>query len=268
MIKKNLNIINNDIRDLGLPLGIRKFAKKCNTKILVQSNKKVKNILSNGSGIIVANHPAEADVLAILGALKKREDVFLIINSSFRKIIPKLDKHLIPVYLDSKGFKNFGGKIKTKILRIFHKTEIFKKEIEREKNIKSIKNAISKINKGALVIIFPDGGNKRDNWFNGIGRLVHGIKNKKSFIVRAHIKGTSNFDYLRLFPFLGKLLPSFQVTFAKAVEIEKIKKENPRETTLFLEKEYWQWRGNYHLWSKLSKNYLWLRMLFLFLVTT
>jgi 1-acyl-sn-glycerol-3-phosphate acyltransferase len=266
MIKNTLLEINENIKNIGVVGAVKKFVKKCNTEVIIQSSQEINKILKKASGVIVVNHPAEADVLAILAAIKKRKDIYLIINSNLKKIIPELDKHLIPVFIYNKAMESFDGRLKTKILGIFHKLSKYSIEEERQKNIKSINKAINKINKGGLVIIFPDGGNKKHDWFNGIGHMVHGIKNDKSFVIRAYVEGTSNWDYLRLLPFIGRFLPKFKVSFAKPIKVEDIKKENPKETTVGLENKYWKWRGGVWLWSKLSKNNLWLRMLFIFLI--
>jgi 1-acyl-sn-glycerol-3-phosphate acyltransferase len=267
MIKWLVNSLNKNISEMGVVLTMRKIMNKCNTKVVVKSSKEIDQVLKKMSGIVVANHPAEADVLAILAAVKNRKDIYIIINSGFKKIIPELDKHLIPVFIYNKAVESFEGKLKMKILGIFSKVAKYSPEEEHKKNIISVNEAIEKINEGGLVIIFPDGGDKRHDWFNGIGHLIYGVKNKKSFVIRAYIEGTSNWDYLRLIPFIGRFLPKFKISFAKPIKINEIKENNPREITANLERSYWKWRGCFHLWSKLSKNYLWLRMLFLFFIT-
>jgi len=266
MIKNTLMEINENIKKMGVVGAIRKFIKKCNTEVVVKSSREINQILRKASGVIVANHPAEADVLAILAAVKKRKDIYLIINSSLKKIIPELDKHLIPVFIYNKSIESFEGKLKMKIVEIFHKVAKHSLQEERDKNIKSINRAINKINKGGLVIIFPDGSDEKHGWFNGIGHMIHGIKNEKSFVIRAYIQGTSNWDYLRLIPFMGRFMPKFKISFAKPIKIVDIKKNNPKEITANLEDKYWKWRGCLQLWSKFSRNNLWLKMLFIFLI--
>lgn len=265
---KVIRKIDDEVIKYGPVIAMRRLLRKVNTGLVVNTTKVVNNILKNGSGIIVANHPAEADVLAILASIKKRKDFYLIINSNLTKIIPTLDKNLIPVYLNSKGLSSFGGKLKTWFFSLFHKFDQLSKEAEKKKNIESIKLAIEKINRGGLVIIFPDGGNRKMNWFNGIGYLIHGVKNKKNkFIIRTRIEGTSNWDYLRILPLFGKLLPKFRISFSHPLKMSLAKKDDPKITTNQLENKYWTWLGSIHLWKNLSKNYAWLRMLFLFLVT-
>ncbi|MDD4937611.1 MAG: 1-acyl-sn-glycerol-3-phosphate acyltransferase [Candidatus Shapirobacteria bacterium] len=266
MVKNTLTEINKNIKKLGVVGAVRKFIKKCNTQIVVQSSREINQILKKASGIIVANHPAQADVLAILAAVKKRKDIYLIIDSSLKKIIPELDKHLIPVFIYNKPIRSLGDKLKMKIVEVFYKIPKYPPDKERQKNIKSINRAIKKINNGGLVIIFPDGGNPKHNWFNGVGRMIYGIKNEKSVVIRAYIEGTSNWDYLRLIPFIGKFLPKFKISFAKPIKIVDMKKNDPKEITLGLENKYWKWRGCFQLWSKLSRNNLWLKMLFIFLI--
>jgi 1-acyl-sn-glycerol-3-phosphate acyltransferase len=268
MIKGLVNYLNQNIADKGIHLAVKRLMKKCNTEVIVKSNKEIDKVLKNLSGVVVANHPAEADVMAILSAVKTRKDVFLIINYSFKNLVPELDKHLIPVYIYNRAAENLEGKIKLKILHSFHKTPVFSKEEEHQKNIESINLAIEKVNQGGLVIIFPNGGDKTHEWFNGVGHLIHGIKNKEnSFIIRAYIEGTSNWDYLRLFPLIGKFLPKFKISFANPLRIDQVKKDNPKETTKHLESKYFDWIGSVNLWTKLTKNYAWLKMLFIFLIS-
>ena len=182
MIKNLINYLNKCIYDYGVVLAMKKFIDRCNTKIVIKSNKKIDKVLEKFSGVIVANHPAEADVLAILSAIKNRKDVFLIINSQFKKLIPELDKYLIPVYISNKLTENLVGRIKLWFLSKIKKLDRYSREEEHKKNIESIKMAIEKINKGGLVIIFPSGGNEKHGWFNGIGHLIHGIKNKEKLL--------------------------------------------------------------------------------------
>jgi 1-acyl-sn-glycerol-3-phosphate acyltransferase len=244
MIKGFVLRLNENIARYGFVGAIKNLVANYGIKVVVKSNCEIDNILANKSGIIVANHPAEFDVLVLLSAIKNRKDVFLIINSHFTKLIPNLDKYLIPVYVYNKSRESFEGKLKTGIFNFFHKTEKFSVEEEHIKNIESINLAAEKIKNGGLVIIFPDGGAKK-KWFNGIGHLIHGIKNiKNTFIVRAYITGTSNWDYLRLFPLVNKFLPKFKVSFAKPLKVDLVKKENPKKTTKFLEEKYRGWQGS------------------------
>lgn len=267
MLKGLISALDKSISETGMVLTMKNIVKKCNTEVVIKSNKEIDMVLEKFSGVVVANHPAEADVLAILSAVKNRKDVFLIINSQLREIIPKLDNYLIPVYINNYVTENFEGKIKTKLLGFFKKIPKYSKEEEHQKNIESIKMAIEKIDQGGLVIIFPNGGGQKHDWFNGVGHLIHGIKDKKkSFVIRANIKGTSNFDYLRLLPIIGRFLPKFRISFAKPLRVNTIIRENPKATTLYLENKYWKWMGSVQLWTKLSKSYLWLRILFIFLI--
>ena len=80
MLKGLVNYVNKNISEMGVVMAMKKFVNKCNTEIVVKSNDDIDAVLEKYSGVIVANHPAEADVLAILSAIKNRKDVFLIIN--------------------------------------------------------------------------------------------------------------------------------------------------------------------------------------------
>lgn len=267
MIKGFISRLDKSVAKYGLVEAIKKLVSDYGIKVIVKSNAEVDKTLTSGSGVLVANHPAEFDVLAILSAIKNRKDVFLIINSHFMKLISNLDQYLIPVYVYDKPKADFWGVLTTKIFNTFHKIEKLSAEEGHKKNVESIKLAVEKINNGGLVIIFPDGGAKKD-WFNGVGHLIHGVENKEnSFVLRAHIKGTSGWDWLRLLPIMNKFLPKFRVNFAKPLKMDLIQQEDQKKTTKFLEEKYWGWLGSLNLWSGLSKNYAWLKTLFILLIT-
>lgn len=267
MIKGLISSTNKSIGKVGLVLAMRKLIKKCNTEVIIESNDETNRVLEKISGIVVATHPPESGILALLSAIKDRKDVFLIVTSSFYKFMPKLDKYLIPVYIGDQMSESFEGKIKSKIFGLLKKSKKYSKEKSHQKNIASINMAIEKINQGGLVIIFPNGASRAKDWFDGIGYMIHGIKNKKeSFVVMSCVEGTSNWDWIRFLPLIGKFLPKFKVSFSNPLRMDTVKKHNPKVTTTDLENEYWKWLGSIHLWTKLSKNYLWLRMLFLFLI--
>lgn len=250
MIKRIVRIIEGNVSQKGIVLGIKKFVEQCGTKIKVDGDQEINLVLKNGAGILVANHHTETDVLAILAAVKKRKDVYIIINSSIRGLVSKLDKHLIPVYVNNRIFTGIEGKLKLKFLSCFTNIEVLTREEEIIKNRKSIETAIKKINKGGLVIIFPDGGNEKLGWFNGVGHLIHGIKNENnSFFIRAYIKGTTDFDFLRLIPGVGRIMPKFLVTFDKPIEINKVKMVDAKVTTKYLERQYLEWVSSFNPWS-------------------
>ncbi len=241
MIKEFVSKLDRSVAKYGLVEAIKKLLLSYGAKVVVESNDEIDEILTNGSGVLVASHPAEFDVPVILAAIKNRKDVFLVINSHFMKLIPNLDQYLIPVYVYNKSRSHFFGRLTTKIFNTFHRIEKMSIEEGRKKNIKSIKLAADKINSGGLVIIFPDGG-VGGKWFNGVGHLIHGVKNiKNSFVLRVNIKGTSNWNWLRLIPIMNKFLPEFRVSFAKPLKMNLIKKEEPGKTTKYLEKKYREW---------------------------
>lgn len=267
MIKELISSTNKNIGKIGVVLTIRKLIKRCNTEVVIQRNEEVDNILENFSGVIVANHPADSGVLALWSAVKDRKDISLIVTSRYYNLMPELDKYLIPVYVHNQPSKNIFRKIRLKIFGLFKKFNKYSREEEHQKNIASINVAIEKINKGGLVIIFPNGAVKSSNWFNGISYIIQGIKNKKkNFVIMSYIEGSSNWDWLRFFPLIGKLLPKFRVSFNNPLRMDTIKKENPKATTIYLENEYREWVGSLNLWTKFNKSFLWLKMIFLFLI--
>ncbi len=235
--------IDSDIGKIGIQKTMAKIIKNNGTKLLIiNKNKELKNILKTRPVVVVANHPYEAEVLVLLASLENRKDINLIISSSFSNVTPNIDKHLIPVHIYNRQVCKKGPNIKFRLIRKIHKTKALTCEDEHKKNIDSINLASKKINKGELVVLFPSGGGVDGKWFNGIGHLINGVKNKNNaYIVKAHIQGTSNKDYLRIIPGIAKLLPKFRVNFDEAIPMKIFKDFEPKAITLSLETGYNNW---------------------------
>lgn len=236
--------IDNEIKKDGCSKALQNLIKRVHSEMVVKNCcGEVKEVLEKKPTLIIANHPAEAEVLVLLAAIPKRKDIYLIANHSFMKILPSFDKHIIPVYIAHRinGAKKVDF-LKYSLLKKIHDSESICQEEAHKKNIESIATAAKKVNEGALVIIFPGAGNKDGKFLSGIGHLIKNIqKCSEANLVMAHINGTSNWDYLRIIPGVGRLLPKFVVNFSVPIKINQIKLKDPKETANKLDKKYNTW---------------------------
>lgn len=234
--------LDNKIEEVGFQRAMVKVITYTSTRIKTH-NKTVDviNILRTKPAILVANHPAESDVIALIASLCHRQDLHLVINSSFLHICPNLSKHLIPVYVHHRN----TGNLRLRLLNLFHQTQEFPKNKAHQKNISSIAKASQKINQGSLVIIFPAGGGYNRLWFNGIGHLITNLKNSKDvYLIMAYIQGTSVFDYLRLLPGLGKIFPPITIHFAAPKIINNLINQKPKAIVRVLNQQFEGWRDS------------------------
>lgn len=202
----------------------------------------LKEILEGGCGVIVANHPYVAETLALVASLPARKDLFLIISYVFLHICPHIDRYLIPVYVRHHRKNIRHVPILGKLTETLNHIQKFSPEVEHQKNIESLKDASFKVRKGGMVIIFPNSESSDGRWFHGVGHLIKGIGLEgKGYVIKAHIENTSNWDYLRLIPKLGKYLPVIKITFSKPVKIKDIYNQDAKKITLTLEKDYNDW---------------------------
>ncbi len=68
--------------------GMRKLAQRYQTKFEVYGfDKETENILKTQPVVIAANHPYELETMALIAALPKREDAYLIINPDFYHLV-------------------------------------------------------------------------------------------------------------------------------------------------------------------------------------
>jgi hypothetical protein len=211
-------------------------------KIKVKDRDLVEDSLKNKPTLIISNHPSQAEVLILLGLLEKREDAYLIADHSFLKLLPSLDKHIIPVYINHRLTGKQKDNWKFWLLTKFHKSECFSKEVAHQKNIESIDLATQKINQGGLVIIFPAVGENKGKFLCGVGNIIKDLTSPaKVNLVMVHVEGTSTLDYLRLIPGFNRILPTIKFNFAKPVSLTKFKGTDAKVITQNLEDFYYLW---------------------------
>jgi 1-acyl-sn-glycerol-3-phosphate acyltransferase len=231
------------VGDVGVKDAVTEVMNRTRSKLLVNYLGDSENILKNQPVIVVANHPHESDVLAILGSLPLRTDFGMIANSVLRGIGDNLDKFIIPVYIHHRiENKSVRDEVKIKIFGKIHTSARLETEDEKTKNRASIAKAGLSLDQGGSVLIFPMGGSRDGSWFSGVGHMWRQTKKPETIkVVMAKIEGTSEWDYLRLIPGISYFLPKFKVTFSPSYGWDKAKNEDAKEITKKMENIYCQW---------------------------
>lgn len=227
--------------DAGIIAMMKIITSRSKSKFKVKNlNQELASIFTTDKVLVISNHPATTDVPLLLAALKERIDVYLIASHQFLNILPSIDGNIIPVYINHRMFEMHGWKVK--LFNKIHEAERLSQEEAHRKNIKSIEIATKKINNGGEVVIFPAAKENDYQFMSGVGYLIKGIEEPTEVkVVMAYIEGTSNWDWLRLIPYLGTILPKLQVTFSKPYEAIDFCGDCAKTTTKKLEKEYYRW---------------------------
>lgn len=240
-LNRALKNFDNKVKNAGFNRAILELLKNTGTKLEIEGKENIKENLQKDGIIIVANHPAETDVPALLATLEQRKDVYLIINSMFVGFLENMDKHLIPVYV-THGLKESKFDIKERLFFWMTGKKILSKEESQIKNKASLKKAGKILRNGGVVIIYPGPNIKDGHWFPGVGYLIDEAKsNKKIKVLMAHIEGTSKWDYIRLIPGVAKLMPNFRVTFSNFLNIGQVWQNEAKKTAWYLESVYKNW---------------------------
>jgi len=228
----------------GLPVASRDFILEHGSKLeVVGRTREVEGILKNEPVLVVANHEHEVETMALYAALLQRDDIFTVGVAALQGIGPNFSEHLMPVYVRPSSVDPSEMKLSSRIGRALNLgTDM--PENAHELNKASIDRAAQTISDGGLVIMFPSGARKKNIWSPGVGHLMTNInKDCGAYIVKAHIKGASDLDFLRLIPGLKRLMPPLKVTFGKPRRVIDYFKEEvkPKELVAQLQDEYTEW---------------------------
>jgi hypothetical protein len=241
LLDRALKNFNKEVENAGFRAGIAGALKKTGTKLEIEGKELVKEGLQKEAVLIVANHPAETDVPALMATLEQRKNVYLIINSMFVGLAKSMDKHLIPVYV-THNLKNNKFDIKERLFFLMNGKKIISKEESQIKNKESIRKAGEILKRGGVVIIYPGPNPLNQHWYPGVGYLIReAVENKKVKILMSYIEGTSKWDYIRLIPGVAKLMPNFRVTFSEFLNIGDVWRDEAKETAKYLELVYKNW---------------------------
>jgi 1-acyl-sn-glycerol-3-phosphate acyltransferase len=267
-IRRILRPINRSLKTHGFSPTLKKIVENCTRKFIINLPSQTQKTLKKDPVLLICNHPAQADVLLLMGAVPPRPKTFLVAMHGLMSILPHANKHLIPVCITHRIDSESQHDWKFKLFQKFHFVPEYSKEIAHQKNVDSIARAARKIDKGSLVAIFPAGGtlNNRD-FLPGVGHLIKNLKYpRKTKLVMAHVEGTSAWDFFRVLPYIGKLLPKFKIDFSEVQEIKNYTDGCGREISQKLQQTYDSWAGSFKRISKIKYAALYLRSLLLFLL--
>ena len=229
----------------GIHGAVADVIKKTKTRIIVHGLKKdAIEILKSKPVILVANHPYDFELILLIAALPKRDDIFTVAASDVMGAGPNTNSYFIPVFIH-KYFDKGSHKLSVKIAKLFRLGPRLSPPMAHRVNVESMNRAIEIIKKGGLVIIFPEGILKKGSpWFSGIGYLLNALGRESNvFYVRTYIQGTSHFDIFRLIPIVRKLFPPLNAYFDRPKEVSFVVnvKEDPKEITKNLQADYNRW---------------------------
>lgn len=264
--RKILRPINQDLKHHNLSSILRAIVEKVSRNFTINTSKKTKKILEKNSVLLICNHPAQADVLLLMAAIPPRKKTYLIAMHGLWSILPAFNKYLIPVFISHRVEDHQHPDWKFKLLKKIHFIPEYSKKIAHQKNIKSIAIATSKIDEGSLVAIFPAGGSENGRDFlPGVGHIVKNLKYpNKTKIVMAHVSGTSSWDFFRIIPFIGKIMPKFKIEFSEPLSAKNFVEDDARLIALKLQAVYDRWSLPFYPLPKFQKAAYYLRSLLFF----
>lgn len=238
LIGSYIKRIEKNILESGFQEGLRREIKRSNSEFSIFGKDEIEEILAKSPVIIAFNHPYEVETIACLAALPDREDIYLVATHFLKGLLPAIDKHLIPVYVRQR--KIVLRKFSAFILENFISEERITLEEKHQKNIESIKEAAERVKRGGLVMITPNPHNKK--WQSGIGWLISNAgPMEDAYCVKVYVANSSIFDYLRLIPGLGRILPIIKIYFSRPIKLSEIWQPDGKKLTFELEKRYNEW---------------------------
>ncbi len=241
--------IDHDIQLLGFIPAMQQLIKRTSVALQIHAlDNKTHDLLQNNGCIVIFNHPYEIETYVVVSALPNRNDLKIIATSNLLGISKSFDHYLLPVYVDHNAKKEKANKLSGHFVKLFNLRPYIHPEEAHKKNIQTLKNASQFIQKGGLVVLCPEGfRGKEGRWFSGIGHLIVGVGSKKEvYYVSCYINHTSNLDWCRLIPFIGRILPAITVSFSNPRPLRDIidTYRDPKNITLGLEHEYNLWTNS------------------------
>lgn len=210
------------------------------------------SIPTQGSVLIISNHPGVFDSIAMLSTAT-REDLYFTALNTYSIFGPKISRQLLPIYRKRK-INHFLYEYPLSLqLKVPFQHSLPKEDIQK-RNRDTIARAAELINTSHAVSIFPTGSAgkelKGSKWKPGVGYLVKQINNPNTKVIFGHIKGTKQTDvFAYMQPVIKKLLFKAQpisITFSEPHKLAEMINNNfePKQIALELEKKYEQWLTN------------------------
>jgi len=267
-VRRILRPINHSLKIHGISKTFKKVIQNCSRDFIINLPESTKKVLKKDRVLVICNHPSQVDVLLLLASLPHRSDTYLVAMHRLLSILPSIDKHLIPVYISHRINDFSKTDWKFNILKKFHFSPEYSKEVAHQKNIENIALAAKRVDEGHLLCLFPAGGSENGRDFlPGIGHLIKNLKYPEDTkIVMAHVGGTSDWDYLRIIPFVNKFLPKFRINFSEAQDISNFIYPEARQIPKLLQDHYEKWSLPFEPLPKFQYAALYLRSFFLFLL--
>lgn len=201
-------------------------------------------ILQSSPVVLLCNHPFDSEVIILLGSLPKRQTIRLIGADSQVRMGSEFAKYIIKVYPFRQEAEGKNLKLSSKVARYTYRKRANSNTDELViQNRKAIDEAADYVNKGGMVVMFPQGTSSNIEWRPGIGFLLSKITNyRKTYLCFAYIKDSSNFDLIRFIPGLNWIIPHPSLFFNDPIPLSKSDlQKKPQEIKQLFETRYKQW---------------------------
>src|SRR3989339_758086 len=216
---KNFLDFEENIGALGLNKAAKALIDILKIKIITEDHPPNK-LQEKTPFIILTNHDVRIEAF-LLSSMIKRNDIFFLGGTEGLKIGENASKHVLPIKP-----RRYSGRHS-----LLHGEAMTDEEI-KSMNEKSYKEGANKLEKGAVVGIFPTGGKRpiTESWFNGIGYLVAStsfVERDKIYILPVYFDGLKKSDFLELiteFLLTGEIKKErkVRVRFGNPVSIKEI----------------------------------------------
>ena len=202
-----------------------------------------RRILEEEGVLLVCNHPHDAESIILLGTMPPRDDVSIIAAHNQMRLGRNMAAHILPVYPYRQEQTTSNLKLSVRLAKKFTSPPYPQEEMDR-RNHATISLAAAKTSEGELVALFPEGvSGKSGKWRKGIGHLVSQIEpSKPVYFAMAHVKGTSDWDSLRVIPGLRNIMRKGSISFARPELFSSFNlPQNPNDITEYLQGTYSKW---------------------------
>jgi hypothetical protein len=230
---------------IGSIRAAQQLTKKFHVRLRVHVPDETQIVLAHKACVVTFNHPYEIEPFLIAAALPYREKIKMVATGKILEVAPALEGHIVPVWVDHHADTEKKHKLSGFVSRMLTREPILPQDQAHGRNIKSIAQASRFVDSGGMVLIAPEGyRGARGTWFPGIAHLLTQIRRKRHvYYVQGFIRGTSNWDWFRLVPFINRILPAIDVYFSPPRQLSSFAfgSAKPRMVAGQLEMQYRTW---------------------------